>query len=252
MQQLVYFSDAKARQFVSEKRRLPALTALRFSATVGLPFAEATPEAEFKPQSAGAARIIQRITKEIDRSQRPAPYYEDPTVRTGDWVQFETDLCAALISFRSHRMVFFAPSPEVTGDVVLLLYGSPRHKIGSLLDQTAVGVQDLDSDYSSLAMMVQSAAEGDMEDVTVASADDFRIGAAKMAERVNQHCHSFSPMFGYAQVIAVLDCSRRIALGGIDGAPQHWPTRLVVASPLFVEHSGTRPNPGWSFGAPED
>lgn len=250
MGQLVYFSPNKAQQFMTGKRKFPEVAAMRIGTVLGIPFAEASSEVELKPKAPGVVRRIDEIVKQIERSARPSLVHDDPSVQPGDWVQFEEDLCGALVTFGSYRMLFFAPTLEEEKDTILLLYGAPANKIGSAPHQAVVGVRDLDSDYSSLALVVRSAAGGE-EEAAFRDREEFRVGAAKMAERVNQHCHSFSSMFGYAQVVTVLNCSDLVALGGVDDAPINWPTRLVVASPLFVEHSAMRSNPGWRYG-PED
>ncbi|WP_137978999.1 SAVMC3_10250 family protein [Streptomyces violaceusniger] len=225
---MLYFSEAKSQQFVSGSRLRSSIKEL--SAEISISFASAKLSAV---ADAGDARAIPRgADKLIRHIEESALWFEDPTVTHGDWVQFETRLAQVLVWVGDLRMLFFGPHPESTGDVALLLYGSPKHLTMPPGVRAGVEVQDLDSAHESLVAMIQAAAVEDSEP-HLRGAPGFRDGVIKMAERVQQHSMSFPAMFGCAQVVGTFDCANRVFLPVHDGSRR--PSRLVVASPLIVE-----------------
>ncbi|MER6278561.1 SAVMC3_10250 family protein [Streptomyces sp900105245] len=233
MSQILYFSEAKASQFVRPKRRLHFREGA-FELTIPLIGARFTATATSEGNE--ITRKIEEIIDSIEHSGRAALWYEDPQVSDGDWVQFESKMAQILVTAGPYRMLFFGPDPLATGSVALLLYGSPRHLLASPPDQNPTDIRDLDSYPTSLARMMQAISEDEQDPVNIRGRSAFELGAMSMADRVYQHAFSFPAVRGYAQVVANINSTDRIHFSPPNREPIR-PSRLVVASPLYVEHS---------------
>ncbi|MEU8138218.1 SAVMC3_10250 family protein [Streptodolium elevatio] len=219
----MYFSEAKAAQFVDRKpRRFRRTTSGELSIGPG----KLSVTAERAPE--GAAAKITKISRHLDRVAKP---FDERSVCAGDWVTFNAHLAMALVSSPPHRMLFLGPSPDHPVDVALLLFGSPRHRVSPPRDEAVVGVEDLDSYTESLISMIKTVATADGHPLP----SNFRDGAVSMAERIHMDVPSYPRMAGYAQVVDSFACADRIFLG--DHPARFSPRKLVVASPLFVEHA---------------
>ena len=115
MRELLYLSDAKLRQFHSE--RGPRLRVRE----IGVPGIGQVGV----DQPAGA-----HLDAVVDHLSGIARWYTEDGLATGDWVQFETSLGYTVAGTDRVPVLLFAEPP---GDRRLVLHGSPHHLVGGAL-----------------------------------------------------------------------------------------------------------------------
>jgi hypothetical protein len=123
------------------------------------------------------------------------------------------------------------------GDVALLLYGSPRNLAQMQYSPTLLTLHHLDSAPWALRDFLVELGYDDETDETTGSVDFYWAG--QFFERLGRFARApvaRAHMAGYAKVVDVQDNPRVfVSPDGTQGSRS--PSRLVIASPLFVEYT---------------
>ncbi|MGY9066903.1 SAVMC3_10250 family protein [Streptomyces sp. CAS3] len=244
MQELIYLSDAKLRQFVPEARRRfwigRRLTALRLGASA----ASFSGNVEIALGEAGAeqnnADQLAAVVQDIDRY---APWYWEREVRAGGWVYFEAPLFAFLPMEEGLETVLFTDVPpgrvqghEPPHGTRLLLHGSRGHLMAEV---PPISLRAPSVNRSRLRMAMLG-----LEPIPVPTADQIDAPAplrmpslsesslGGLVDAVSTLSDAAAWMRGYARV-SVVTQSLDNETG--EGYP------LVVATPLFVAYAPDLP-----------
>ncbi|MFD9007064.1 SAVMC3_10250 family protein [Streptomyces sp. NPDC059582] len=244
MQELIYLSDAKLRQFVPERRRRTRigrrLTALRLNASalaVG-----GSLELDLAEVSA-ASGSRERLPDVIKTIEEHALWYQDPDVQTGRWVYFEAPFNVAGANGQIYKTVLFMDAPAASGDeqthlsgVRLLLHGSPDHLLRPVPETDIVVYGVSGSLLSSLIHEVVEDPLPNADNINAPHAPreplrDVRRGVCRALDVSNRFPEGAAWMRGYARVTLAV---------GPDPARQV-PYAQVLATPLYVEYAHDLP-----------
>ncbi|MGW4988165.1 SAVMC3_10250 family protein [Streptomyces mirabilis] len=239
MQELVYLSDAKLRQFVPEGRRRTRigrrLTNFRLDAStpaggggVEVGLAEVGNEPSSAAQLAGVIKHV----------EEHALWYEDPEARAGRWVYFEAPFNTVI----GRDTVLFLDTPAARADeqerdgLSLLLHGSASHL---LIDAPAASIdpRDLGVNRSALNHVMHDLRRVPLPEAEHMVADPSPQGPHPYAiHRVirasNRSPESAAWMRGYARVTLSVPPRR---------ADFDEPLPALVATPLYVEYAHDLP-----------
>ncbi|MER7315759.1 MULTISPECIES: SAVMC3_10250 family protein [Streptomyces] len=181
MQELLYLSDAKLRQFVPEARRRSwigrRLTALKLSASA----ASFSGNVEIALAEAGAEQNgADRLASVVEYIDRRAPWYWEPEVRAGTWMYFEAPLFAFLPMVEGLETVLFTDAPpghaqghEPAHGTRLLLHGSRGHLLAEV-PPTTLRAPGVNRSRLHMAMLA-------LEPVAVPTADQLDMPAPPRA-----------------------------------------------------------------------
>ncbi|GLX47754.1 hypothetical protein Shyhy01_07040 [Streptomyces hygroscopicus subsp. hygroscopicus] len=247
MQELVYLSDAKLRQFVPEGRRWTRigqrLTALRLKTPT--PVGEVSVEADLA-QSGAEPGNAQRLTTVVGHVEQHALWYQDPSVRAGRWVYFEAPLNVFVIGRAGLETVLFVDAPAARGAddpghqggvTRLLLHGSPQHLLAPFprVHAEAYGLvgSALHGVLWDLALDPPPAADRiDSSGSLPRSPGIIRLG--RFLQVSNDNPAGAAWMRGYARVSTIME-----TWGDREGATG---PRTVVATPLYVGYAPDLPD----------
>ncbi|NEA18641.1 SAVMC3_10250 family protein [Streptomyces halstedii] len=249
MQELLYLSDAKLRQFVPEARRRSwigrRLTALKLSASA----ASFSGNVEIALAEAGAEQNgADQLASVVEYIDRRAPWYWEPEVRAGTWMYFEAPLFAFLPMMESLETVLFTDVPpghaqghEPPHGTRLLLHGSRGHLLAEVPPTTlrAPGVNRSRLHMAMLALEPVAVPTADQLDTPAPprtpSLSELSLGG--LVGALSELSDAATWMRGYARVSLVTQ-----ALDSETGAG----CPLVVATPLFVAYAPDLPDQGLS------
>jgi hypothetical protein len=125
VRELVYLSERKLRQFQDErpKRWFRRVKEIGFKA----PFGVGEAKVALADESASAAPNLDRVLRELDKSDRAPKWFEDETVSTGDWVTFEARLNYLVWPDKGALVLFVQPPDQEPTPVRMLMQGSSVH-----------------------------------------------------------------------------------------------------------------------------
>ncbi|MFB6934467.1 SAVMC3_10250 family protein [Streptomyces chartreusis] len=239
MQELVYLSDAKLRQFVPERRRRTRigrrLTNFRLDASTpagggGLEVGLA--EGGNEPSS------VDRLADVIKYVEEHALWYEDPQARAGRWVYFEAPFNTVIAG----DTVLLLDTPAARADereqdgLSLLLHGSASHL---LIDAPAASINPHHAGVNRSALIhilhdLRRVPLPGVEqmDAEPASVSPHPYAIHKILCASNRSPGSAAWMRGYARV------TLRVPPRHADFAEPH---AALVATPLYVEYAHDLP-----------
>jgi hypothetical protein len=242
MQELLYLSDAKLRQFVPEGRRRTRigrrLTGFRLEATT--PVGGGGLEVGLA-QGAGDPQGADRLTAVVEQIEEHALWYGDPEARAGRWVYFEAPLNTVV-----HRdTVLFLDAPAARSDVrehggpLLFLHGSSGHLLAGA-PEVSVGPRALGVNGSALNLTARDLWQAWLPDADDMTQDMTQAPAVRVYPRAlhmllrasNRNPGSAAWMCGYA----------RVTLGVLPGEAEADERRpVLLATPLYVEYAHDLP-----------
>ena len=251
MQELVYLSDSKLRQFIPERRRGrigQRLTAFRLTTPVGGLEFEAAGEA-----SAGRQKH-EHLASVVRHIEEQASWFQDPGVRAGKWVYFEAP-CTILVPHVGTVMFIDSTPGAVAGyeqphGSRLLLHGSSSHLlVGEAAPVSLLGNRALFVKGSVLAPI--EVAVRRLSEVTPPTAEEphgavleppysnslLSMGVDHLLNAAQSLLPAWSAVWmrGYARVSAVT-----VPEGAITPPPRK-SEPCVCATPLYVEYAHDLP-----------
>lgn len=244
MQELIYLSDAKLRQFVPEARRRSwigrRLTALKLGASA----ASFSGNVEVALDKAGAEQNnADQLASVVEYIDRRAPWYWEPEVRAGAWVYFEAPLFAFLPELGRAETVLFTDVPpgraqghEPPRGTRLLLHGSRGHLLAEVPPTTlrAPGINRSRLYLAILPLESVAAPTADQIDAPapprMPSASELSLG--DLVGAVSELSDAAAWMRGYARVSLVTQAP---------ASEMEFGYHLVVATPLFVAYAPDLP-----------
>lgn len=170
-------------------------------------------------------------------------WYQDDSVRPGDWITFRGDFGYSILDSRSFRLFLMTQTPATMhGDVALLLFGSPAN---ALLGRppAAVDVSDLDSYAGNLLTFIRDLLEADTAGQDKPGLGERDQAAVQLFSRMSAAHDATEHVEGIAKAANVIHGSIRLPasvheernLQSDDAeAGQAAPSRLIIASPLYV------------------
>lgn len=247
MRELIYLSRRKLDQFqrdASTGRRRRRIRGVGATAPMSLGGFQVT----LADQGAAEQPTLVDVIDHIDNDEQPARWWNDPEVRSGEWVRFDTELSFMAWSnpdewpsfeqlYRDGRvsmptpMALFWDVKPPRGAVRhrLMLHGSPEHLIGArpittMSEVTASSVGFWSSFPAEMARFVSQLADGSLN-----------AGARSILRHLD-HCYLqqliAARMIGYARISFIIDAP------GFNAETQRRESyRIVVASPLVVEYA---------------
>jgi hypothetical protein len=238
VREMIYASPAKIRQFMAASPRRFGDSELNAGPSL-MSIKSVIRRANDDGLDHQVFRAIDRIAGFLDDSPTTR-WYGERGVRPGEWVQFDGFMSANIVTAEAGSLAFFGhEGGQFLGDVALLLYGSPRNLVQMQEGATVLTPHHLDSMPFALAEFLDSLGYDEETDETRTFDEADRYGgAAEFFERLGRSRHrpvARGDMKGYARVVDVQEHPRIfVHPDGFDGS---WsPSRLVVASPLFVEY----------------
>jgi hypothetical protein len=241
MQELVYLSDAKLRQFVPEGRRRTRigrrLTSFRLEASTPV----GGGGVEVGLAEGGEPGVVGRLAEVVAQVEERALWYGDPEARAGRWVWFEAPFNILV----GRDTVLFLHAPAARGDepephaLRLLLHGSATHL---LMDapEALIDPRDLGVNRSALHHVLHAFRRTELPDADHMTAEPAPtvpdVDAGRMVDMIlrasNSAPDSAAWMRGYARV------TRGASLRE-DRVED--PRPVVVATPLYVEYAHDLP-----------
>ena len=221
MRELVYLSEAKLQQFRKPGSKLDGLSGgVKVTAGLtGAPGVEAN--IDYNPATAAAAATATLDQAEqFIRSKWPVRWWTED-LDPGEWIQFETKLAFGVLepTREAHRVLFFWGRDDTDPSIELLLHGSPRHLVQAYADSVPIG--DFQPSLAAgLFSYLEAVDSGRIESDGMAWTER-RLG------RVVRELRELAPdltagwLSGLARVTFTVPGEGK---------------RLVVASPLVVEH----------------
>ncbi len=221
MRELIYVSQAKLRQLVSD---LPKRAGLRdVEAEVSTPVGGVKVGKASREAEPGLAAAVARL----EASDRAPKWFTEPGIRPGQWVHFEApmsyeDLGGAVVFLDVDQAGEWYPSG---GRLRLLLHGSSKHLVGSGAPELPPRVRgDGGSLWPRFVHTMTPNDEKDVEFEIPRSEHSFLTRVVRMLDQLNnrlQPVYTAGWVAGYARVTAVVPTD---------------PGTLLAATPLYVEH----------------
>ncbi|MDX2548188.1 SAVMC3_10250 family protein, partial [Streptomyces turgidiscabies] len=235
MQELIYLSDAKLRQFVPAGRRWTRfgrrVTNFRLEAPAGAGGVEVG-----LAESGTEPRKADQLSDVIKHIEERALWYGDPDARAGRWVYFEAP-CNIVVA---RDTVLFLEASSARGDELgphgfrLLLHGAANHLLSDVptadLDPRNIGFHG--SALRLAVIQMQYLMHARPEDETdVARSSHYAIG--KIMRASDRSPESAAWVRGYARVT--------LAASTKPSHDQPPAQATVVATPLYVEYAHDLP-----------
>lgn len=245
IRELIYLSQAKLDQFqrdASTGRKRQRVKSVGATAPMNMGGLQVT----LADQGAAAQPTLAEIIAHIDGDKHPARWWNDPDVRPGEWVRFDTELSFVAWSEpsdwpdqeeqRPEKRVSMPPPMVVFWDKApkrgvvrnrLLLHGSPEHLAGvrPLTFAVLTDIRPVSSFPAEMAAVATQLASGSLN-----------RGMSSIVSKLDDYPWDISTrMAGYARI------SFNAAAQGWNGDTQEIEDyRIIVASPLFVEYPRER------------
>ncbi|MFH9086523.1 SAVMC3_10250 family protein [Streptomyces sp. NPDC017673] len=251
MQELVYLSDAKLRQFVPEGRPLTWLRRLtRARMDVTTPAGGGGVEVELAEPQNGQS-VPDRLAAVMKHLDERSLWYQDPGARAGRWVYFEAPFNTVVVETgESSKTVLFLDSMATRANeserdgVGLLLHGSARHlrvDMSSTISRTSLygivgsGLHMATRRLESTPPLpaAERLLETEIEPVELPGAERNRF-LARFIQASSMSPETAAWMRGYARVTMRAD------------RPEHrfgLPS-VLAATPLYVEYAHDLPESG--------
>jgi hypothetical protein len=223
VRELVYLSQAKLQQFRKPTSKRDGLSGgVKLTAGLtGLPAVEANVDYDPVAAAAGTTATLDQA-EEFIRSKWPVRWWAEEELEPGEWIQFETKLAYGVLTSpvnASRQILFFWGRDDTDDSIQLLLHGSPRHLVHTH-GEVPAGAVDA-SMVAGLFSYLDGVDRGEME------AGATRRPGARVA-RIVRELRYIAP----DETAGWLSGLARVTFS----APGTSGQRLVVASPLVVEH----------------
>ncbi|MFG2084490.1 SAVMC3_10250 family protein [Micromonospora tulbaghiae] len=130
MRELIYLSEAKLAQFVSQKRKSLA-NRVKLEGEVKIPGIGGL-KAAAPDKSSNSGVDLDVVVAELEVSPRSAGWYTNADAKVGQWVEFELPLNQAVLPAADGAVAVFVDEAvrESVNSPRLLLHGSPEHLLG--------------------------------------------------------------------------------------------------------------------------
>ncbi len=252
MRELIYLSQGKLRQFQTERRaglwQRIRQVGVKAPLGIGLDVTLSDATTESHPSLA-------KVLKHIDRSDRPARWFEEEGLQVGEWVKFKARLnyviYSELVTLGGQPApaspppppLFFwqpRPNPEAPDNVMLLLHGSPENLVGinpTDVPSTVAIIQRVGSVLAEVSKYLFALRVAEPHDLP-SDMDDFQVQIYELCVRLYSKLppETASWMAGYAKVTALIQLPSFKNRRALDLS-----NRLVLATPLYVEQVPTNP-----------
>ncbi|NUT52421.1 MAG: hypothetical protein HOV94_34785 [Saccharothrix sp.] len=218
MRELIYLSTAKLRQFLpaGATRRLPRVSEVEAQIPLNLGGVRFSFPAE---AAAGLSHLNDVVRYLVEQSDQQLRWYTEAGLEPGRWVQFEARMNYQVLepddASRAGTLVFWDVS--ATNPVRLLLHGSPRHLMAAAADDRA-------------SYHTSSAPQGFLSSLGAALAESTRDRSLSL--------DAVTSLIDGVNVLPADTASMVTGLARVTGTvgPDDR-SRIVIASPLYVEYS---------------
>ncbi|GAB3926764.1 hypothetical protein GCM10029976_021960 [Kribbella albertanoniae] len=224
MRELVYLSQAKLQQFRKPTNKKDGLSGGIKVTAAGLALPTAEVGLNYDPAvAATAATATLAEAEKFIRGKWPVRWWTEEQ-EPGEWIQFETRLAYGVLGdrFEEQHVLFFwgRDRPDDVDSVQLLLHGSPRHLIQHISDGVPA-TRTQPSMSSGLFSYLRAVDAGTASGGAVGRVDRQLAHVIKLVRDVAPDLTA-----GWLSGMARTSFSVTTGTG----------RRIVVASPLFVEH----------------
>jgi len=236
VQEFIYISKEKADRFGARRRRIASL-----SAGMGVPVAQANISVTADDHD-DREMLHKSLRRAARAARRAARWYEDEGITPGDWIRFSGDFGYSILDSASFRLFLMTQTAAtLRGDTALLLFGSPGNaQVGK--PPAAINVSELDSYAANLITFARDLLGGEAVEPPTAGRSEHNRSAVQLFARIAAAHHGTEHVEGLAKTAEVIN-------GTILMMPDHCteedtdylpeaelprPTRLVIASPLYV------------------
>jgi hypothetical protein len=236
VQEFIYISKEKADRFGAPRRRIASL-----SAGMGVPGAQANISVTADDHD-DREMLHTRLRRAIRAARRTARCYEDDGITPGDWITFSGDFGYSILDSASFRLFLMTQTAaSLRGDTALLLFGNPRNtQVGK--PPAAVNVSELDSYVANLITFARDLLNVEAVEAPTAGHKEHNRSAVQLFARIAAAHHGTEHVEGLAKTTDVINGTILMmpdycAEEDTDYLPEAElprPTRLVVASPLYV------------------
>ncbi|MEU1035609.1 SAVMC3_10250 family protein [Streptomyces mirabilis] len=249
MQELIYLSQAKLRQFVPQERRWTRLGRRLTNFRLDVPAAAGgggvelgLAEGRDEAQPGNLAAVLQRV-------EEHALWYQDPKARAGRWVYFEAPLNVVTCRWDGFKTVLFLDAPAARtdesgrGGLRLILHGSASHLLAPA-PALPVRAWQLGLEGSGLSYTFESLQDSRLADPLQPPPDrpprlgEFDYSYVRLAtlEVSDANPGSAAWMRGYARVTLIAASENPTPR-----RPQPTPP-ILMATPLYVEYAHDLPD----------
>lgn len=245
LRELLYLSDRKLNAFVTSSHGYGIAGAEVEVAVAAVRVRYGRPPAPVcaapEDRRSQETRKLEKVIRHLGRS---AAWWAGPSVLPGDWVHFSVPMTFSVFSefTGEHPVALFAGSARRPdgAEISLLLCGDPVRLLGGGLpadDYWAAQGRYLDALYEVIR---EDSAAGERERMAGPHGALARgqMPCAYLAAQRSSPGRSHARLSGHARVL-LTDDAAPLALGGREDR-EH---RLVVATPLYVEHGPDRLRP---------
>jgi hypothetical protein len=237
MREFIYVSTGKLDRFGARRPR--SINSLSAGAGVLPASASFSVTASDRDDWQKAQVKLRQAVRAIGSAGR---WYQDDSVRPGDWVRFGGDFGYSILGSRSFSLFLMTQTPAtMRGDVALLLFGSPAN---ALLGRPPAepDIRDLDSYAGNLLTFVRDLIEADTGELGDPGLGEGDQAAVQLFSRIWTAHDATDHVEGIAKAANVIHGIRlplpaQQERGPRDGEADDGnrvPSRLVIASPLYV------------------
>ncbi|WP_405057909.1 SAVMC3_10250 family protein [Kribbella sp. NBC_01505] len=222
MRELVYLSQAKLQQFRKPANKRDGLSGgLKVTTGTGLPSAEVGLTYDAAQAAVATTATLDEAEKFI-RAKWPVRYWTEE-LEPGEWIQFEARLAYGVLETDSpgrRQLLLFRgrDDPQDAASPQLVLHGSPQHLLPAYADAAPTELVSM-SRVSALINFLQATDDGENAESSPS--------LQSMLPRVIRQLRLIAPDLTAGWLSGMARTSFEVSANG---------RRIVVASPLFVEH----------------
>jgi hypothetical protein len=238
MREYLYVSSGKLDRFGSP--RLRSVKSFSASAAVQPASASLSVTADDRDNWQKTQVKLRQAVRAIGSSVR---WYQDDSVRSGDWVRFRGDFGYSILDSRLFRLFLMTQTPTMMqGGVAVLLFGSPGNALLGV-PPVPVDVSDLDSYAGNLLTFIRDLVEADTVGQDNPGLGERDQAAVQLFSRISAVHDAIEHVEGVAKTANVIDGCIRLQppvreernLQDGDAEPgRAAPSRLIIASALYV------------------